>query len=136
MDPNLFHVDLERLFEVLVAIVLLSFVVERFLSVFFESHAFIKATKDKKGIKEFIALALSITVCFYWEIDVLTIAFASNDEMTIAGKILSGGLVAGGSKASIKLFRDLMGFASRAQKQHMGLLPPSKPSSSSNKSNP
>lgn len=29
MDPNLFHVDLERLSEVLIAIIVLSFFVER-----------------------------------------------------------------------------------------------------------
>jgi hypothetical protein len=35
MDPNLFHIDLERLFEVLMAIVVLSFFVERALSLLF-----------------------------------------------------------------------------------------------------
>ncbi len=51
MDPNLFAVDWERAFEVFVAIVLASFLMERALSVIFENRLFIQKAKDK-GLKE------------------------------------------------------------------------------------
>ncbi len=41
MDPNLFHLDYERLFKVLITIVVFSFFVERALSVVFEMRWFI-----------------------------------------------------------------------------------------------
>ena len=40
MDPNLFYLNYERLFEVLVTIVIFSFFIERALSVVFESRWF------------------------------------------------------------------------------------------------
>ena len=39
MDPNLFHIDMGRLFEVLVGIIVLSFFLERALAVIFEHRA-------------------------------------------------------------------------------------------------
>ena len=77
MDPNLFYLNYERLFEVLVTIVIFSFFIERALSVVFESRGFIKMYGDedeKKGLKEIIALALSISACVYWQFDALSIA--------------------------------------------------------------
>ncbi len=38
--------------------------------------------------------------------------------MTLFGEIISGAVIAGGSKASIKLFREVMGFKSTAQEEH------------------
>ena len=43
----------------------------------------------------------------------------SHGEMQISGYILTGAVVAGGSKASIKLFKDVMGFMSSAEKERM-----------------
>ena len=66
MDPNLFHLDYERVFEVLVTIVIFSFLVERALSVIFESRWFIniyEAKEKRKGMKEVIALIVSIALC-------------------------------------------------------------------------
>ena len=40
MDPNLFHLDWERLIEVLITIVVLAFFLERSLSLLFESRFF------------------------------------------------------------------------------------------------
>ena len=42
MDPNLFHLDWGRVFEVLVAIVIMAFLMERALAVLFESRIFIR----------------------------------------------------------------------------------------------
>ncbi len=119
MDPNLFHIDYERLMEVLITIVILSFFIERALSVFFESGIFIKKTKGKKGVKETISVVVSIAVCWAWDFDALTIILVSSDHMTYGGIIITGAIVAGGSKASIALFRDVMGFMSNAEKKRI-----------------
>jgi hypothetical protein len=90
MDPNLFHIDFERLMEVLITIVILSFFVERALSLLFESRAFIYRTESsevvngiklasgektsdikpqtkKNGVKELISFIVSVAVCFIWQ---------------------------------------------------------------------
>ena len=46
MDPNLFHLDYEKLFEVLITIVILSLFIERALSILFESRFFIERTES------------------------------------------------------------------------------------------
>lgn len=112
MDPNLFHVDWEQLGEVLAALVVLSFVLERFLALIFEHRSFVEAF-DKKGIKEPIAFALSLAVCWKFDFDVVSVLFTW-DTTTIFGKIITAGVVAGGSKASMKLFHDVMKVKSRA----------------------
>ena len=120
MDPNLFHLDYERLFEVLVTIVVFSFFIERALSVIFESRWFInmyEANKKRKGLKEVVALIVSIAVCIFWQLDALSIIMVSHTEMQIPGYILTGAIIAGGSKASIKLFKDMMGFMSHAEEE-------------------
>ena len=123
MDPNLFHLDYERLFEVLITIVVFSFLIERILSVVFETQWFITIyDKDvkRKGLKEVITLILSIAVCIFWQLDAFSIILVSHSEMQIPGYILTGAIVAGGSKGSLKLFRDVMGFMSNAEKQRLG----------------
>lgn len=125
MDPNLFYLNYERLFEVLVTIVIFSFFIERALSVVFESRGFIKmygAEDEKKGLKEIIALALSIAACVYWQFDALSIVTMSHEQMQIPGFILTGAIVAGGSKASIKLFQEMMGFMSNAEAKRKGIV--------------
>jgi hypothetical protein len=52
MDPNLFHIDFERLMEVLITIVILSFFVERALSLLFESKAFIYRTESDEIVNK------------------------------------------------------------------------------------
>ena len=120
MDPNLFYLDYERLFEVLVVIVAFSFFIERALAVIFESQWFIniyEANEKRKGLKELIALIVSIAVCVFWKFDALSILVVSHSQMQIAGYILTGAIIAGGSKASIKFFKDTMGFMSSAEKE-------------------
>jgi len=120
MDPNLFAIDYDRLFEVLVTIVVFSFFVERSLSVVFESRWFIdvyEANQKRKGLKEVIALVVSIALCAFWKFDAISVIVVSKTEMQIPGYILTGAVIAGGSKASIKLFQDVMGFMSTAEKE-------------------
>lgn len=120
MDPNLFYLDYERLFEVLVVIVAFSFFIERALAVIFESQWFIniyEANEKRKGLKELIALIVSIAVCVFWKFDALSILVVSHSQMQIAGYVLTGAIIAGGSKASIKFFKDFLGFMSSAEKE-------------------
>ena len=113
MDPNLFHLDWERVGEVLVAIVILAFLLERALAVLFESRFFIKRWKEK-SLKEFIAFVVAVLACWYWDFDAVSMIFLK-EKVTILGMVITGGVVAGGSKGSIKLFRDVMKFKSTAQ---------------------
>lgn len=137
MDPNMFYLDNERLFEVLFTIVILSFFVERALSVLFESRPFIrlydpenlteamqtkqagedqkKKPTKKKGVKEFITVAVSVAVCVVWQFDALSIIMVSHEEMQGFGYFITGSIIAGGSKGSLKLFRDVMNFKSSAE---------------------
>jgi hypothetical protein len=117
MDPNLFHVDWERLFEVLVSIVVLSFLVERALAVIFESRLYIDAVEKwkAKGLKEFIALVVGIVICVIWDFDAISMIFLK-EKVTWFGAAVTGAVVAGGSKASIKLFKEMLGFMSDAEK--------------------
>ena len=115
MDPNLFHVDWERVIEVLSVIVILSFLLERALAPFFESRIFIGRFKQK-GLKEIIAVIVGAIICIVWQFDAISI-IVLKDSMTLLGEIITGAVIAGGSKASIKLFRDVMGFKSTAQRE-------------------
>ena len=114
----MFYLDYEMLFEILVVIVIFSFFVERALAVIFESRWFINIYEKnvkRKGIKELLAVVVSIAVCIYWELDAFSVISEAHANMTIPGYILTGMVVAGGSKASIKLFKDTMGFMSHAE---------------------
>jgi len=106
-DPNLFHLDWARTSEVLAALVVFSFLLERALSIFFESRIFEKLLKGK-GYKEWIAFLLASLSCIFWEFDAMSMIFLK-DSVTYQGAILTGAIIAGGSKGSVKLFRDLMG---------------------------
>jgi uncharacterized membrane protein len=112
MDPNLFHLDWERVGEVLTAIVVLSFVLERALSLIFESTVFIKVFEGR-GVKEWIAGAVCIAVCIIWKFDSISMIVLT-DHTTVFGEIVTGAVVAGGSKASLKLFHDVLDVRSSA----------------------
>jgi hypothetical protein len=116
MDPNLFHLDWERLGEVLIAIVVMSFLVERALAMLFESRFFINRFGGK-SFKEVIAVVAGAVVCWYWDFDAISMIFLK-DSITVFGMVLTGAIVAGGSKASVKLFQDVMGVKSSAKEQY------------------
>lgn len=118
-----FAIPYGLLLEVLVTIVVLSFFIERALSVIFESSIFIgwydpedpEKTK-KKGTKEFLAIVVSIAAVWFWKFDAITILFKTHNEPQIYGYVITGLIIAGGSKASIKFFKETMGFMSTAEK--------------------
>ena len=130
MDPSLFNIDYPRLTEVLITIVVFSFFIERALSVLFENRLFINAIdgtstkknedgtpKKKNGVKELIAFIVSVIFCFAWDFDAITIILQSSEEMSVGGMIITGAIIAGGSKASMGLFKNVMGFMSTAEKE-------------------
>ncbi len=112
MDPALFRIDWEVLAELLMTITVLAFFIERALSLVFEHRLFV-AKLDKKGVKEPIAFVISLIVVRYWKFDALGILMHA-DRASIWGYLITAGIVAGGSKASIKLFQDLMKVKSSA----------------------
>lgn len=141
LTPDLFHIDYGRLLETLVTIIVFAFFIERALSVIFESQLFIDwaeakpkryvmkrnksgvheevtkpAQPKKKGIRELISILVSIGFCFAIRFDAITIILQSSDKMAFWGMILTGLIIAGGSKASIALFQNLMGVMSSAEK--------------------
>jgi len=59
MDRNLFHLDWERTFEVLAAVIVLSLLLERALAPLFEHPAFIRRF-DKRGVKEPLAFLAAL----------------------------------------------------------------------------
>jgi len=115
MDPNLFYLDGERVAEVLGGIVVLAFLLERALALLFETRWFINRMQGK-NVKELIAFLTGFGVCWYWKFDALSIILP-RDKASFIGIVLTGAVVAGGSKASIKLFKDVMGFMSEAEQE-------------------
>lgn len=107
MDPNLFHVDFERMAEVLVTMIVLSFFLERALSLVFE-HKYLSPFFTRTGIKELIAFGLAFLICNKWDLDAVSIIITT-DHTSLLGMAITAGVIAGGSKASIKLFHDVMG---------------------------
>ncbi len=111
-DPNLFHVDWDQLLEVMAAVVVLSFVVERGLALIFEHRLYVARFKGA-GLKAPIAFGVALLICISWDFDLVSVLLKS-DAVGFVGMVLTAGVIAGGSKASIKLFRDLMDVQSDA----------------------
>lgn len=116
MDPLMFGMNGDVVAEVLGTIVLLSLLIERFLSPFFEWRLVLDKIKDR-GYKEPIAFFVSLFISYSYEFDALAIIF-SQEKNSMIGYLITAGIIAGGSKGSIKLFRDFLGWKSSAQKKH------------------
>ena len=122
VDPNLFAVSWEALFEVLILVVIVSIVVERVLALVFESDAFIQAHKRRKkagkgSFKPLIAFIVSAVVCLLWQVDLMAVLL-THGHYSVFGTLITAAVVAGGSKGSIKLFRDVLGIKSNAYKEY------------------
>lgn len=107
MDPNLFHVEWDQLAEMLAVLIVLSFFVERSLALLFENSWYV-GRFGKLPIKEPIAFAASLFVCARWDFDAVGILLRGS-QTSFLGEALTAAIIAGGSKASIKLFQDVMG---------------------------
>ena len=105
MDPNLFHIDWDQLLEVLAAVIVLAFVVERALAIVFEHRWYKKF--HAMGLKTPIALVVSVAICAIWKLDLVSVMLKA-ETTSFLGYLLTGAVIAGGSKASIKLFHDVL----------------------------
>lgn len=114
MDPALFRINWDVLLEVFGVIVVLAFFVERMLSLVFEHRYFVRLL-DEKGVKEPIAFAVALGIVRYWNFDALSIILNA-EAVSWWGQIVTAAIIAGGSKASIKLFHDVMGARSTMAK--------------------
>lgn len=110
MDPNLFHLDWDRLFEVITTVGVLAVILERSLALMFENRYFMERTKAM-NIKEFIAFVGAVVICMVWDFDAVSM-IVLQDKTRMFGKIVTAGVIAGGTKGSVKLFRDIMGIRS------------------------
>ena len=115
MDPNLFHIDWDRLAEVLVVVTVLAFFLERALALIFEHKYYVTKLKDT-GLKEPIAFVAALVVCWTWDFDALSMVLL-REKITFFGQIITAAVIAGGSKASLKLFKDVMKMRSGAELQ-------------------
>jgi len=113
MEPDLFAINWDTLAEALAVVVVLSFVVERALSLVFEHRRFIERF-DESNVKELIALCVSLGVVIKWKFDLISIIFIG-DKNTFLGYIITAGVIAGGSKGAVKLFHDVLGMKSSAR---------------------
>ena len=113
MDAAFTRIDFDVLVEVLIVIIVLAFLIERALSLVFEYRLFVNPLSDR-GLKEPIAFVVSFAVVRYWNFDALSAIFQS-DRASVWGFIITGAIIAGGSKASIKLFQDLLKVRSSAE---------------------
>ena len=115
VDPNFFRVDLERAFELMVALVLLSLFLERALAIIFE-HRWYLDNLDGKGFKPVIAFGAALYVCWYWQFDAVSV-IVLREQTDWPGYLITAGVIAGGSKASMKLFHDFLNIRSTAMRQ-------------------
>lgn len=114
MDSSVFSVEGDLVIQVFTMIVLLSIIIERALAILFEWRAILPRI-HRKGIKEPIALLTSLAVVLVYEFDAMAILFAEESN-TYFGYLVTAGVIAGGSKGSIKLFKDWLGFQSTASR--------------------
>ncbi len=115
MDPLLFGIKSEVVFEVFGAIILLAIMIERGLSVVFE-HRFILPLIQDKGLKEIIAFAVSYLVVHHVSFDALAIIF-SQEKQSIIGYLVTAAVIAGGSKGSMAIFADWLNWRSSTAKK-------------------
>lgn len=118
MNPSDFTMNFAQVFEALLAIVVLSFLLERALALLYEWKPFMKRL-GTKPIKTPMAFGLALMVAMKWDFDAIGAVFSASDP-TILGTIITAGVIAGGSKASLKLFHDVMGVKSQAVKDGEG----------------
>jgi hypothetical protein len=117
MDPQQFRIDYEVFLEVFGVVVFLSFFIERALALVFEHRLYVHHL-DKSGLKEPLAFFMAFGVVRYWDLDIVGVLLHA-DHSSIWGYLFTAAVIAGGSKASIKLFHDYFEAMSTAKKQQL-----------------
>jgi hypothetical protein len=119
MNPSSFAVEGEQLLDVMTTIVVLSFLVERALAVLFENRWFVDRF-DSKGVKEPISVLVAFAICRYWDFDAVSVILM-RERTHFFGHLVTAGIIAGGSKASVKLFHDVLNVRSSAEKERQAI---------------
>ena len=112
MAPHLLIINSERLFQVLIVVIVLSFFVERALALVFENR-WVVAGISGRGLKEPLAFVACLVVCREWQFDALSSLFGKSNNWW--GYAVTAAITAGGSKASIALFQNALGALSSAE---------------------
>ncbi len=107
MNPNLIPVDYTKVGEVIGLVVLLAFMVERSLAFIFESDLYERFDKVHPAVKEVVALAFALVICYWADFDAFSAILAQKSNLF--STFLTGLLVAGGSKGAIKLVQGYLG---------------------------
>ena len=71
---------------------------------------------ERYPLKEFIGFVLSLVLCWGWDFDAVSIIMLS-ERTQLAGIVITAAVVAGGSKASVALFHDLLKVRSSANEE-------------------
>jgi len=101
------QVNTSAILDSLMLVTIFAIILERSLALVFEQKRISRVLKGK-GLKEIIAFFVCFAVCKLWEIDVISSIMSLPEGKTL-GFILTAAAIAGGSKASIKLFQDVIG---------------------------
>ena len=141
-DPSQYAMAWDAVLEVLMLVVLFAFAIERVLAQVFETPFFIRFDENfRKGrkkkysisdssrlqvikdarypgneessLKQVIASLMGILVAFLFRVDLFAVSVGWA-EVSVFGCVLTGQVIAGGSKASIKLFQDVFNVKSSA----------------------
>ena len=115
MDPLLFGINPDVVFEALGTIVLLALIVERSLSVVFGHRLFVENLAEH-GWKEPIAFLVSWGLVAYIGFDAIAVIF-SQEKNSLIGFLVTAGVIAGGSKGSIALFSTWLDWRTTAEKK-------------------
>lgn len=116
MDPLLFGMNSDVVGEVIGTIVVLSLFIERALAWVFGWRR-VAETINGKGFRAPIAAGVSIATVWLYGFDAMAIIF-QEEQSTWVGYLITGSIIAGGSKGSMKLFQDLLGWKSDATKEY------------------
>ena len=103
------EIDNSAILSSFMLLTILSVLIERSLALFFEQKHISKILEGK-GIKELVAFGVCYFVCTQWSIDMISMILKMEPGKTI-GFVLTAAAIAGGSKASIKLFKDVIGIS-------------------------
>lgn len=115
---------------VLTKLVILSIIIERGLAFVFEYHWFASLTTIEtlgvegdivvgprlQGLKGFIALVVSLTVCYAYDFDIMKVIFDYElEDLEHLGTIITAFVAAGGSSGAIAVFQGFLSFSKQAR---------------------